>query len=65
MINNDRLSGNSDDNESDLTILSMGTLVIRTWHASDQTPSFRARVTYGKPRARNLELSPLLIRTRS
>lgn len=27
---------------------SMGTLVIRTWREADQTPSFRARITYGE-----------------
>jgi hypothetical protein len=48
MTNDDRPSGISDEDESDPAIPSMGTLVIRTWHESDQTPSFRARVTYSK-----------------
>ena len=46
MTNDDRPSGVSD--ESDPAMPSMGTLVIRTWHEPDQTPGFRARITYSK-----------------
>jgi hypothetical protein len=55
MINNDRPPGISDEDESDAARPSMSTLVIRTWHEPDQTPSLRARITYsddpsGEPR---------------
>ena len=46
MTNDDRPSGVSD--ESDPAMPSMGTLVIRTWHEPNQTPGFRARITYSK-----------------
>jgi hypothetical protein len=48
MTNDDRPSGDSDEDEADPALPSMGTLVIRTWNESDQTPSFRARVTYSQ-----------------
>lgn len=48
MAKDDRPSGSSDEDESDPTTPSMGTLVIRTWHEPDQTPSFRARVIYSQ-----------------
>jgi hypothetical protein len=48
MTNDDRPSGISDEDESDSSMPSMGTLVIRTWHESNQEPSFRARVTYSQ-----------------
>jgi hypothetical protein len=48
MTNDDSPSGISDQDESGLAMPSMGTLVIRTWHESDQTPGFRARVTYSR-----------------
>ena len=48
MTNDDRPSGISDEDASDPAMPSMGTLVIRTWHEPDQTPGFRARVTYSQ-----------------
>ena len=48
MTNDDRPSGISGEDGSDLAMSSMGTLVIRTWHEPGQTPSFRARVTYSR-----------------
>lgn len=48
MTNDDRPSGKYDEDEADPPVPSMGTLVIRTWQESDQTPSFRARVTYSQ-----------------
>ena len=55
MTNDDRPSDYLDEGESDPALPSMGTLVIRTWHEPDQTPSLRARITYsedpsGEPR---------------
>jgi hypothetical protein len=46
MTTDDRPSGISD--EPDPAMPSMGTLVIRTWHESDQTPGFRARIIYSR-----------------
>ena len=46
MTNDDRPSGSSDEDASDPAMPSMGTLVVRTWHEPDQTPSFRARITF-------------------
>lgn len=48
MTNDDRPSGISDEDESASAMPSMGTLVIRTWHEPDQTPGFRARLTYSQ-----------------
>ncbi|CAH0272360.1 hypothetical protein SRABI26_03700 [Arthrobacter sp. Bi26] len=48
MTSDDRPSGISDEDESDPVMPSMGTLVVRTWHEPDQTPSFRARVTFSQ-----------------
>ncbi|MET3721457.1 MULTISPECIES: hypothetical protein [unclassified Arthrobacter] len=48
MTKDDPPSGISDDVPSDPTMLSMGTLVIRTWNEPDQTPGFRARLTYSQ-----------------
>jgi hypothetical protein len=48
MTNDDRPSGISDEDAPDPVMPSMGTLVIRTWHEPDQTPGFRARVTYSQ-----------------
>jgi hypothetical protein len=48
MTNDDRPSGISDEDEPAPVMPSMGTLVIRTWHEPDQTPSFRARITYSQ-----------------
>lgn len=48
MTNEDRSSEISEKDESDPAMRSMGTLVIRTWHEPDQTPGFRARVTYSQ-----------------
>lgn len=48
MTKDDRPSGISDENESDPMMPSMGTLVIRTWHEPDQTPGFRARISYSQ-----------------
>ncbi|MFF1253459.1 hypothetical protein ACFVYC_13290 [Pseudarthrobacter sp. NPDC058329] len=39
-------SGASTEDEPDPAGPSLGTLVIRTWNEPDQTPPFRARVTY-------------------
>lgn len=47
MTKDDRPSGISEEG-SDLAMPSMGTLIIRTWHDPDQTPGFRARVTYSQ-----------------
>ncbi|RKR13711.1 hypothetical protein [Arthrobacter oryzae] len=46
MINDDRPSRISD--ESDPAMPGLGTLVIRTWHEPDQTPDFRARISYSQ-----------------
>ncbi|MDQ0078568.1 hypothetical protein J2S97_003767 [Arthrobacter oryzae] len=48
MTNDDRPPGISHEDESDTAMPSMSTLVIRTWHEPDQTPSLRARITYGE-----------------
>ena len=48
MTTDDPPSGSSDAAQSDGAIPSMGTLVIRTWDEPDQTPSFRARLTYSQ-----------------
>lgn len=48
MTNDDGPSGISDHDGTDSAMLSMGTLVIRTWYEPDQVPGFRARVTYGQ-----------------
>ena len=48
MTNDDRPSGISDEDASYPAIPSMGTQVIRTWHEPDQTPGFRARITYSQ-----------------
>jgi hypothetical protein len=48
MTNNDRPPGISDEDESDAAMPCMSTLVIRTWHEPDQTPTFRSRVTYSE-----------------
>jgi len=37
-----------DGEELDLAMPSMRTLVIRTWNEPDQTPGFRARLTYSQ-----------------
>jgi hypothetical protein len=38
--------GASGDDEPDLAVPSMGTMVIRTWTEANQIPGFRARLTY-------------------
>jgi hypothetical protein len=48
MTNDDLPSGISDEDESASAMPPMGTLVIRTWHEPDQTPGFRARLTYSQ-----------------
>lgn len=48
MTNDDGPSGISDHDGTDSAMLSMGTLVIRTWYEPDQVHGFRARVTYGQ-----------------
>lgn len=48
MTNDDRPSGISDEDEPDPAMPSMGALVICTWHEPDQTPGFRARITYSQ-----------------
>lgn len=48
MTNDDRPSDYLDEGESDPALPSMGTLVIRTWHEPDQTPGFRARLTFSQ-----------------
>jgi hypothetical protein len=48
MTKDDPPSGISVENEQVPAMPSMGTLVIRTWNETDQTPGFRARLTYSK-----------------
>lgn len=48
MTNDHRPSEISDEDEPDPAMPCMGTLVIRTWHEPDQTPGFRARITYSQ-----------------
>lgn len=38
----------SDGDEPDREVPAMGTMVIRTWTEPDQTPGFRARLTYSQ-----------------
>jgi hypothetical protein len=48
MTKDDPPSGVSGEDEHVPAMPSMGTLVIRTWNETDQTPGFRARLTYSK-----------------
>ena len=46
MTKDDPPSGITGEDEQVPAMPSMGTLVIRTWNEADQTPGFRARLTY-------------------
>lgn len=48
MTKDDPPSGTSGEIQPDQAAPAMGTLVIRTWDEPDQTPSFRARLTYSQ-----------------
>jgi hypothetical protein len=48
MTGNDQLSESFDDGQRDSASSPAGTLVIRTWSGSQQTPAFLARVTYSQ-----------------
>lgn len=48
MTTDDPTPGNAGKVPSDHAAPPMGTLVIRTWDEPDQTPSFRARLTYSR-----------------
>lgn len=48
MTTDDPPSGTPGEVPSDQAGPPMGTLVIRTWDEPDQTPSFRARLTYSR-----------------
>ncbi|MCU1548222.1 MAG: hypothetical protein JWO29_1173 [Arthrobacter sp.] len=48
MTHDDWPSGGSDQDQTDSAARSMGTLVIRTWNEPDQTPGFRARLSFSQ-----------------
>ena len=48
MTKDDPPAGTAGEVQPDQAAPAMGTLVIRTWNEPDQTPSFRARLTYSQ-----------------